>query len=132
MMDNYDRTVELMDLAADAEGKADEQFAKYADTMEYKLNQLNTKWEEFRVQALNSDFFKGLTDGLSNFLNRLQNVDFKKALVVAPAAIWAAKNFISNFLIGFKKNIGQLKVLGKEIGNALSKNKPKIDIQLQQ
>lgn len=132
MMDNYDRTVELMDLAADAEGKADEQFAKYADTMEYKLNQLNTKWEEFRVQALNSDFFKGLTDGLSNFLNRLQNIDFKKALVVAPAAIWAAKNFISNFLIGFKKNIGQFRALGKEISNALSKDKPKIDIQLQQ
>ncbi|MBR4890122.1 MAG: phage tail tape measure protein [Clostridia bacterium] len=49
MMDNYDRTVQLMEYAADAEGKADEQFAKYADTMEYKLNQLSTKWEEFRV-----------------------------------------------------------------------------------
>jgi len=49
MMDNYDRTVELIGYAADAEGRADEQFAKYADTMEYKLNQLSTKWEEFRV-----------------------------------------------------------------------------------
>jgi len=38
MMDNYERTAELIDYAADAEGKADEQFAKYADTMEYKLN----------------------------------------------------------------------------------------------
>ena len=132
MMDNYERTTQLMEYAADAEGKADEQFAKYADTMEYKLNQLSTKWEEFRVQTLNSDFFKGAIDGLSNLLNRLKNVDFKKALIVGPAAIWAAKNFISSFLIGFKKNIGQLKTLGKEIGKAISKDKPKIDIQLQQ
>jgi TP901 family phage tail tape measure protein len=62
MMEDYDRTIELMDNAANSEGKADEQFAKYADTMEYKLNQLSTKWEEFRVGIANSDLFKSLID----------------------------------------------------------------------
>jgi len=71
MMDNYERTAELMDIAAESEGKADEQFAKYADTMEYKLNQLNTKWEEFRVNILNSDVFKGLIDSLGVFLDKV-------------------------------------------------------------
>lgn len=140
MMDNYDRTVELMELAADAEGKADEQFAKYADTMEYKLNQLNTKWEEFRVNALDSDFFKGMIDGLSNFLDRLQNVDFKKAIAVAPFAIWAAKTFITNVIGTIKTSaaafasVGQF--MGKKIGDALSKKFPsikaKIDVQAAQ
>lgn len=132
MMDNYDRTVELMDKAADSEGKADEQFAKYADTMEYKLNQLSTKWEEFRVQTLDSEFFKGALDTLNGFLDRLKNIDFKKAIAIGPAAIWAAKTFISTFLTNFKKNVGQFKALGKEIGNTINKNKPKINIQLEQ
>lgn len=140
MMDSYDRTVELMELAADAEGKADEQFAKYADTMEYKLNQLNTKWEEFRVNALDSDFFKGMIDGLSNFLDRLKNVDFKRAIAVAPFAIWAAKTFITNVIATIKTSaaaftsIGQF--MGKKIGDALSKKFPrikaKIDVQAAQ
>jgi hypothetical protein len=68
MMDNYERTAELMELAADAEGKADEQFAKYADTMEYKLNQLKNVWEAFRVSLMDSDMFKGIIDGLTEAL----------------------------------------------------------------
>lgn len=126
MMDNYDRTVELMSLAADAEGKADEQFAKYADTMEYRLNQLNTKWEEFRAQALDGDFFKGVIDGLSGFVDRLKNVDLKKAIAVAPFAIWAAKTFITNFITTIKTGATALSSagtwIGKTITNKLLKN----------
>lgn len=133
MMDNYDRTVELIGYAADAEGKADEQFAKYADTMEYKLNQLSTKWEEFRVQTLDSDFFKGAIDSLSAFLDRLKNVDLKKTLAIAPFAIWAAKTFIQNFLKGIKSSMGAIKQIGAQISEALTQknNGVKINIQVE-
>lgn len=98
MMDNYDRTAELMDKAANSTGKADQQFAKYADTMEYKLNQISTKWEEFRVKTLNSDFFKGMLDGVSSFLDRLKNIktNIVRLLPAGALGIWAAKTFISN------------------------------------
>ena len=69
LMEDYDRTIELIDNAANSEGKADEQFAKYADTMEYKLNQLSTKWEEFRVGIASSDLFKSLIDQANNFVS---------------------------------------------------------------
>lgn len=120
MMDNYDRTVELMDLAADAEGKADEQFAKYADTMEYKLNQLSTKWEEFRVQLLDSDFFKGMIDGLSGFLDRLKNIDFKKVIAIAPFAIFAAKVFITNLMNTISSAGTMIAATGRKIGQKLA------------
>lgn len=120
MMDNYDRTVELMGLAADAEGKADEQFAKYADTMEYKLNQLSTKWEEFRVQLLDSDFFKGMIDGLSGFLDRLKNIDFKKVIAVAPFAIFAAKVFITNLMNTISSAGTMIAATGRKIGQRLA------------
>lgn len=120
MMDNYDRTVELMNLAADAEGKADEQFAKYADTMEYKLNQLSTKWEEFRVQLLDSDFFKGIIDGLSGFLDRLKNIDFKKVIAIAPFAIFAAKTFITNLMNTISSAGTMIAATGRKIGQRLA------------
>lgn len=127
MMDNYDRTVELMNYAADAEGKADEQFAKYADTMEYKLNQLSTKWEEFRVQLLNSDFFKGVIDSLNSLMDRLKNFNLKKTLPIAPFAIWAAKTFILNFIKTAQTTAKAASSIGKALSNtiakALSKNK---------
>lgn len=159
MMDNYDRTVELMNLAADAEGKADEQFAKYADTMEYKLNQLSTKWEEFRVQLLDSDFFKGMIDGLSGFLDRLKNIDFKKVIAVAPFAIFAAKTFITNLMntissagtmiaatgrktgqrlaTGVETGIGKIgqkiaKLLGKEYSPKVAINQAQLELQIKQ
>lgn len=159
MMDNYDRTVELMNLAADAEGKADEQFAKYADTMEYKLNQLSTKWEEFRVQLLDSDFFKGMIDGLSGFLDRLKNIDFKKVIAIAPFAIFAAKTFITNLMntissagtmiaatgrktgqrlaTGVETGIGKIgqkiaKLLGKEYNPKVAINQVQLELQIKQ
>ena len=121
MMDNYDRTVELMDLAANAEGKADEQFAKYADTMEYKLNQLNTKWEEFRVQLLDSDVFKGVIDGLTNVVDRLKNVNLKTAIPVIPFAIWAARTFITNFIKTAQTAAAAASAVGKAMGRAITK-----------
>ena len=46
MMENYDRTMELVDTAYDSAGKSSEQFAKYQDTVEYKINQLSNSWEQ--------------------------------------------------------------------------------------
>lgn len=122
MMDNYDRTVELMDLAADAEGKADEQFAKYADTMEYKLNQLSTKWEEFRVNLLDSDAFKGIIDTVTEIVNRLQGIKLDNMFDVAKITagviivIKAVKNNIMTFLNNAKVFSASAQKLGQAIG----------------
>lgn len=104
MMDNYERTAELMDKAANSTGKADQQFAKYADTMEYKLNQIKTKWEEFRVGILSSDTFKGFLDGISSLLNRLKNIKFNwyRIIPAGTLGIWAAKTFITNTITTIK------------------------------
>ena len=123
MMDNYDRTVELMDKAANSTGRADQQFAKYADTMEYKLNQIKTKWEEFRVGALSSDTFKGALDGLSQFLDRLKNIDItdlKKIIPAGALGIWAAKTFIKNAFATVKTTGQLLSQAGSFIGTKIS------------
>lgn len=104
MMDNYDRTRELMEYAANAEGKADEQFAKRADTIEYKLNQLNITWEKFKINLLDQSLFKNAIDGINELVKKISQIDIGKMIVVAPLAIKAAKSFILNFIQQFKKS----------------------------
>lgn len=95
LMDGYERTVELMETAAEAEGKADQQFAKYADTVEYRLKQLQTKWEEFKVSITNSDLWKGMLTTASNLLDRLNNVDTKRLVIGGAMGIIIGKQLIS-------------------------------------
>jgi hypothetical protein len=74
MMDNYERTVELIDIAADSEGRANEQFSKAADTIEFKLNIIKTKWEEFKLSVMDSSFVGGLLDVADSLMDRLKNI----------------------------------------------------------
>lgn len=83
LLDDFDRTKELMDIAADSTGKADEQFAKYADTMEYKLNQLSTEWEKFKTGIIEENLFKNAIDNLTNFIERLNNIKLENVFDLA-------------------------------------------------
>lgn len=75
LLDDYDRTLELEAVAMDSEGQADLQFSKYADTVEYRINQIQTKWEEFRQNLLNSQLFKDALDIVISFLDKLNDID---------------------------------------------------------
>lgn len=128
MMDNYDRTVELMDLAANAEGKADEQFAKYADTMEYKLNQLSTTWEEFRVKIMNADMFKNVVDGINEVVKRINGInlsnkfDLSRLLISAPIVIKMVKSLSLNMVKSFQSVTKSMKTIGTNLGNVLTQS----------
>lgn len=85
MIDNYARTMELIDTASDSEGRSSQQFEKYADSVEYSIKKLQNTWEQLRVGLLNSDFYKGLTETANNFLNRISDFnawDWSKLLLM--------------------------------------------------
>jgi hypothetical protein len=44
-MENYERTQELIEIASDSTGRSTQQFAKYADSVENKINRLKNTWE---------------------------------------------------------------------------------------
>ena len=145
MMDNYERTAELMDIAANSEGKADEQFAKYADTMEYRLNQLSTTWQEFRINFLSSDLFKGAISAVTELISRLNGIKFdgffnitKNIGALVTGIITARKQFtnMSAVFSSAVKSIGNgAKALGNSFKNLFTKKNlsptitPKVDTQ---
>lgn len=109
MMENYDRTVELIDTAYDSAGRSSEQFAKYQDTAEYKLKQLSNTWEQLRTGFLNSDTYKGLIDFANKALDLISKMDLKQILTVGTIGLTLGKTIITQFVDGIKGNIGVLK-----------------------
>ena len=108
MMDNYDRTMELVNTAYDSVGKSSEQFAKYQDTLEYKLNQLKSTWEQFRVQFFNSDFFKGIIENLNNLLNKLTSLDGKQITTLIATVLILGKTVVQNLVGNVQKGFQRI------------------------
>lgn len=119
MMENYERTMELVETAQDSAGRSEEQFAKYQDTVEYKLNQLKNSWEQLRVSFLDSDLFKGAIDQINGVVIALQKIDFKKLLVLSPIIISLAKNFVMTFINTAQGMTKQYQQLGTIIGQSI-------------
>ena len=109
MMENYDRTVELIDTAYSSAGKSSEQFAKYQDTVEYKLKQLTNTWEQLRTGFFSSDTYKDLIDFANKALNLVNDMDWKQILTVATIGLTLGKSIVSNFITGLKNSTGTLR-----------------------
>ena len=74
MMDNYDRTVELVDAAYNSAGASQEQYEKTLDSLQSKLNMLANAWQEFTTGIANSNLVKGGVDLLTNILTTINNL----------------------------------------------------------
>lgn len=103
MMDNYERTMELIDVAYNSAGKASEQFGKYQDTLQFKINKLKTEWEKFRLAIADSDFFKGLVDSLSSLVGYLADLNFPQVTTHVVALVSTLK-ILSGTLERIKKS----------------------------
>lgn len=76
MMADYKRTTDLVALANNAAGASAEQFAKTQDSLQSKLNRLNTAWEQFTMGLANNQIIKTVIDlitGFINIVNKLTN-----------------------------------------------------------
>ena len=98
MMENYDRTVELVNTAYNSAGRASEQFAKYQDTVEYKMNQIQNAWEQLRTNFFDSDTYKGALDILKKFIDTLNNMDAKQFIGIGIIGLTLGKTVITNFI----------------------------------
>lgn len=115
MMENYDRTIELVNTAYNSSGKSAEQFAKYQDTLEYKINKLQNSWEQLRVSLMNSDFFKGVVDTVGSLVKYLSKLNLGQ-IVIHIIAIASALKMVSAVINGIQTG-EKLKSLGEMLSN---------------
>lgn len=110
-MDNYKRTVELVEIAQNSEGRSSQQFEKYAESLEYKLKRLRNTWEQFRISIASSSFFKGLVDNANKLLSvisKFDAVDWGKALLLFTTI---GRKAASNFLKGWRDTFSNFRSL---------------------
>lgn len=121
MMDNYDRTMELVNVAYDSNGKAAEQFGKYSDTLEYKLNKLTNTWEQMRLKFLSSNFLKDAVDMLNNLLKKVQNFDAGDFLKLGAVWLTLGKSAIQNFIKGAQASAASVQKIFSNIFSKIPK-----------
>lgn len=66
MMQDFDRTLELVDESANSYGATLYQSGKYAEGLEAAFNRLTVAWQGFTTQIIESDFIRGIIEDLTN------------------------------------------------------------------
>ncbi len=86
MMQDYDRTMELVDAAYDSNGSSQKQFEKTLDSLETKLNELKNAWNEFAMGVANSDLIKWFVTALTDVIEFVNNLTNSESRFVSFAA----------------------------------------------
>lgn len=127
-MGDYDRLLELEADAVNANGAADDQYAKTLDSLETKLNKLKNAYNEFIMGLANNKVIKAAITGLTWILNLVNKITTLFGLVDSSGFIsflLKAGTLISS-LIGASKglnklfNIKKAETFSKAISAALS------------
>jgi len=100
MMENYDRTLELVDVAQNSAGTGARQLAKAQESIETSLNRLKSAWQEFYSGIITSGAIKWFIElgnsivGIFNKINKIPAIGPYISLIVGGLGLWATKTFI--------------------------------------
>lgn len=101
MMDNYERTLELVDIAQNSNGASAAQFAKTLDSLEAKMNNIQSSFEEFIGTVVGSELVKDILDGVNTILQMINDIAEAGPAAIAVFGtffIMTIKKIISNFI----------------------------------
>jgi len=101
MMDNYERTLELVDIAQNSNGASAAQFAKTLDSLEAKMNNIKSSFEEFIGTVVGSELVKDILDSVNTILQMINDIAEAGPAAIAVFGaffIMTIKKIISNFI----------------------------------
>lgn len=120
LMEDYDRTLELVEVAQEANGRSSEQFAKNAESLEFKINRLKNTWEQFRINIVDASFFKGALDVLNSFVDKIKDTNLPALLFVGLAGGTLVKRTIDSLITQFNTASIEFRKLGNKFGQQIS------------
>lgn len=128
-MENYERTQELIEIASDSAGRSTQQFAKYADSVENKVNRLKNTWEQFRINLVDEKFYKSAINFANDFLSRFTKIDKFDMTAIITWGLTIGKNLIQGIIQSLKQGANGISSLIENI--VAFKNSKKMTIQIQ-
>lgn len=101
LVDNWERLDEVSAAAYDSEDAGLLQYAKTLDSLETKLNALSTSFQQFYMNIVNGDTFKGIIDIITNFINGLNQLGSWPAILNVGLLLKSLKTIATTFVNSF-------------------------------
>lgn len=86
ILENFDHAIGATEAALDSEGSAAEENAKRMDSLNGKLTQLQSAWQSFARDTINSDFIKKLLDGATALVKFTDSIGGLPTLLIAATS----------------------------------------------
>lgn len=102
LLEDHERLMELIEVAENSAGRSTQQFAKYADTVEFRVAKLKNTWEQFRISLLNEKTIKKFLDAAAKGLEKVTNFSWLDWIKAAAMFLLLGKTVGTSFLNGFK------------------------------
>ena len=83
LMENYDRYVELIEVANTASGSTLEQYSVYLDSTEASINSIKASWESLILAFSNSNVLDGLLGAASNLMEKFSQMPALGTVITA-------------------------------------------------
>ena len=109
LMENYERTMELIDIAQNSAGRSSVQFAKYEDTLEFQVNKLRTAWEQLRLSLLDEKDFKNAFGWFVDIADKVKGFNWKDVGLTAAWAMSIGRTLALGIVEGFKSASGAVR-----------------------
>ena len=119
LMNNFDHAVGATNTALDSQGSAMRENSAYMESIQAKLSQLQSTFQDFANNVISSDLAKAVLD-LANGLLQIANTDLGQIvtqIVLLTGLGWGATSLTKALGI-FKVGIEQFKILGQVVGAA--------------
>lgn len=123
MLEDYDRTLELTEIAQDSAGVGADQLAKSMESIESSINKLKSSWQEFYSYFISNEMIKGVVDlgnTILGVLNSIASVPYLGKVItpiIVAFSLWAVKTqIIDKALNKLKTGLGS--VIAQSIASA--------------
>lgn len=110
LISNWDQVASATENATEATGSAEEEHAKYLDSIQGKLNALTSVWETFSNTFMNSDLVKGVITDLTEVLNVIEKI-------ISTTGIFGTSGILSTLFFGINKRNGIKNIISEFFGN---------------
>lgn len=128
LMSDSERLHELYNAAINSEDASLVQYAKTLDSIDGKMNQLSTSFQQFYMSIMNGETIKGILDILIRFVDRLNEVGPLAATGIVASLLSAVSQVGKMIALGIVTAYKEIEVAAAQsVKNRLNNSKEAID-----
>ena len=112
LLSNHERLTQLISAAYSSAGKSSYQFDKYQDTLYFKINRLNTSWEEFKMNLPIKQVAGFSLDFLSDALAKVTKLSPPQLALLGIFGANFGKRLVMSIVEGIRASSNGLRTIG--------------------